>query len=75
VRDLKAALLPLGLRLSIVEARQSDDFPAVFAKLGTEPPDALFVVVDPMFFVHRAQLAELALRHRLPSMHGLRESR
>ena len=73
VSKLKAAAQPLGLRLSIVEARQPDDIPAVFAKLDRQPPDALFIVIDPMFIAHRAQLAELALHHRLPSMHGVRE--
>ena len=74
LHDLKAAAQLLGLQLTIVETRQPDDFPAVFAKLAKEPPDALFIVIDPMFLLHRTQLAELALRHRLPTMHGVRES-
>jgi len=31
---------------------------------------ALLVIVDPVFFVHRARLADLSIRHRLPTMFG-----
>jgi len=35
--------------------------------------EALFVLTDPMLWLHRQRLAHLAAKHRLPTMHGLRE--
>ena len=34
---------------------------------------AVFVTADAMFVSHRARIAELAARHRLPAMYGLTE--
>jgi hypothetical protein len=35
--------------------------------------DALLVLTDSMFFTHRARLADLSDRHRLPTMYGAGE--
>ena len=34
---------------------------------------AVFVTADAMFVSHRARIAELAARHRLPALYGLTE--
>jgi putative ABC transport system substrate-binding protein len=42
--------------------------------LADRPADALsFVERAAMFYAHRTRIAELAAKHRLPVMHGLRE--
>ena len=41
--------------------------------MAKERVDALLVVADSMFAAHRARLAELAAKHRLPSMYAFRE--
>jgi putative ABC transport system substrate-binding protein len=38
-----------------------------------ERAGAVFVSVDSLFNLHRAQLADLTAKHRLPSMHRIRE--
>ena len=40
--------------------------------MAKERVDAAFVVAEALFQVHRARLAELEARYRLPSIHGLR---
>jgi putative tryptophan/tyrosine transport system substrate-binding protein len=35
--------------------------------------NALYVVMDPLIFTHRARLSALALGKRLPTVHNLRE--
>jgi len=58
----------LGLQLQHIEARGPDEFDAAFALMAKERAEALLLTGDPMFFLHRARLAELAVRNRLPSM-------
>ncbi len=66
--SVKAAAQSLGLQLRLYEAREPSEFVAAFAAMAKERAVALLVFGDPMFFLHRARLAELALKNRLPSM-------
>jgi putative tryptophan/tyrosine transport system substrate-binding protein len=45
-----------------------------FAAAKRERADVVHVFGDPVVFAHRAQVAELALKHRLPTMHFYREA-
>jgi len=74
VRDLKGVGQQLGLRLLLLEARAPDDFGNIFAEIGKERADAILVVAESLFILHRTQLANLALKYRLPSMFGVREN-
>jgi len=66
---VKAAARSLGLQLQLHEARAPGDFDGAFAAIAKERVVALLVFGDPMFFLHRARLADLALRNRLASMY------
>lgn len=74
VDNLAKAARPLGLQLQLLEARRPEDFDAVFAAMVRERAAALFVAPDSLFMGQRVRLAEMALKHRLPSMYGLLES-
>ena len=74
VRDLKAAARSLGLQLRILEARGPDSFDGVFAAMAKDRVEALLVLTDPVFIIHRARIAELATQYRVPSMYGVKES-
>src|SRR5262249_54643377 len=41
---------------------------------GQRASGALLVVADAVFNIHRARLVDLAVKNRLPSMYGIRES-
>ena len=41
--------------------------------MTTERAQAVLVLADPMTYAHRRRLADLATKHRLPMMGGLRE--
>jgi len=61
----------LGVRLQVVAARDHDDLEkAMSAARGA---GALLVVDDTVFTTQRARIAELALKHRLPTMYGFRD--
>ena len=56
------------LQLLLLEARAPGDFDGAFAAMARERVGALLVVTDPMFIPHRARLADLVAKNRLPSM-------
>jgi len=64
----KAAARSLGLQLQVHEAREPIAFDGAFAAMTKERARAVLIFGDPMFFVHRVQLADLSLKNRLPSM-------
>ena len=74
IRDLKVVAQSLGLRLLLLEVRGPDEFGRVFAEIAKERVDALLVVAESMFLLHRTPLADLALKYRLPTMYGVREN-
>jgi len=71
LREVEIAARALGVELQILEARGPDEFDSAFAAMTRERADALLVLPDGMFFLHRARLAALEAKSRLPTMHGL----
>ena len=51
--------------------RGPNDFEGAFASIAKQRADALLCLSDPMTYIHRVRLAELAIQGRLPSMHGV----
>jgi putative ABC transport system substrate-binding protein len=67
LREATAAARSLGLQVRPVEVRGPEDFEKIFASLAHERPVALALLASNMFRTHRAGIAELAARHRLPA--------
>src|SRR5262249_30617439 len=59
----------LGLELVSLALTSPTDFESTSALLSTQHVDALFPLGDPLIYVLRAQIAELAARHHLPDMY------
>lgn len=59
------------MRVQVVAARDHDNLERALS--GARDAGALLVVDDTVFTTHRAKIAELALKNRLPTMYGLRE--
>ena len=74
IGNVKAAGRSLGVQLKLLEARGPDQFDGAFTAMAEDRVEALLVVADSLFILHRARLAELAAKYRLPSMHGVREN-
>ena len=74
VRDVTAAARSLGLQIKVVDASAGSALDGVFAAMAKDRTEALLVLTDPLFMIHRERIASLALRHRLPSMHAVKES-
>src|SRR5262249_52613061 len=62
------------LTLQRWELRAADDLDKVFAVMGKQRPDGLYVTGGPLLAANLKRFAGLALKSRLPSMYTLRES-
>jgi putative ABC transport system substrate-binding protein len=69
VKALKDAASSLGLALQIHDIRSGDDLPAAFDAGAKEGAEGLLTTAESIFLVHRARVAELAARHRLPAIY------
>jgi putative ABC transport system substrate-binding protein len=73
IREVSVAARSLGVQLQLLEARGPNEFDGAFAAMAKERVGALLVVADGLFILHRARLADLAARSRLPAIYGYRE--
>jgi ABC-type uncharacterized transport system substrate-binding protein len=63
----------VGLTIVPVEARNAQEIESAFAEFDKQRVQAFIVAGDAVFFTQRRQIADLALRNRLPSMFSQRE--
>jgi putative ABC transport system substrate-binding protein len=73
IREVKVAARLLGVQLQLLEARGPNEFDGAFAAMAKERVGALLALSDAIFGPHRARLADLAARSRLPAAYGLRD--
>ena len=62
-----AQSMTLDLRYHTIKS--GDELPAAFARMSQERARAVFIIAGPQLFPDRERIADLALKHRLPSMH------
>jgi ABC-type uncharacterized transport system substrate-binding protein len=70
--DSERASRALGLRLERFEVRTSEDFDKAFARIRQSRAEGVTYIQTPLFFHQRAQIADLAIKHRLPLVAGIR---
>lgn len=63
----------LGLALHVVNAKTEHDFEDVFANLAQMRVGGLVITADPFFTTWEKELAELTLRHAVPTIYENRE--
>jgi putative ABC transport system substrate-binding protein len=71
--DAQAAARALGLRLQILQASAERDFESVFTNLAQLQASGLVIAPDPLFVSRSEPLAELALRHAVPTVFEFRQ--
>ena len=72
LENLKAIAPSLGIGLSLVSARTSDDINQAFEAINRAHAEALYLVDCPPFFTHRTTIVKLAMSARLPLVSGER---
>ena len=73
LREAEVAARTLHIELQVLRARDPGEFDNTFAAMTRERASAVLVLQHPIFFAHRALLAEFAVKHRLPTMLANRE--
>ena len=72
--DLPAAARALGLTVRSWEVRTANDFDRVFAAMGKQRPDGLYVPQGRLMSDNENRIISFALKSRLPSVHPSREA-
>jgi len=67
-----AAARARGWKLLLLEIREAGDIEAAFKAATDARAGALYVPASPLLFVQARRIAELAARHRLPALYGVR---
>ena len=70
VRDMNAAARQLGIELQPIEVRGEEDIAAAFDTAIKGRAQAVMSTQGPFFWRLRSHIAQLALKHRLPSLSG-----
>jgi putative tryptophan/tyrosine transport system substrate-binding protein len=73
VKTLEASARTLQVQLQAVAARNKADFESAFTTMARAHAQALLVLAFGLYIVERQRIAELALRHRLPTMFNVRD--
>jgi len=68
LRNLQAAADALGLELAVLNASSEEEFAALFASTRDARASGLVFSSDPYFAYRSEHLAELAIRHAVPTM-------
>jgi putative ABC transport system substrate-binding protein len=68
IQETQAVARALGVRLHAASVRGPADLGGAFSTIVNERPEVLLVTPSPMFFGERTRLAELAVKHRLPTV-------
>jgi len=74
LKNIQAAAQQLGLKVSPVEARTAGEIEDAFAAMARQRLGAVFIPGDPFFRQQARQIAQLALRYRLPFASTNRET-
>ena len=72
-RDVRSAAQTLGVELSVLGASTESELEAAFAKLTELRASGLVIGGDAFFTSHSKELAELAIRYKVPAVYQWRE--
>src|SRR5262245_61990106 len=64
----------MGLKIQSQEVLEPSDLDRAFSAFARERADALIVLDEAFTILHAKRVAELATKHRLPTMHSFREA-
>ena len=73
LREVEATAKALGVTIQKLDARDATEMTRAFGAIAKERTKALHILSNPMFNIHRKQLAELVRKHRLASVSGPKE--
>jgi putative ABC transport system substrate-binding protein len=72
LKETQAVASALGITIVPLEIKGAEDFDQAFVTMKKKRADALVVFSDPMFGFYQKQIANLAMKSRLPAIYGNR---
>jgi putative ABC transport system substrate-binding protein len=73
LKSIETAAQKFRVKMLAMEARSLQEINSAFAIMVRERAGAIIVMLDPVFVTERRPIAELAAKHRLPSVASFRE--
>ena len=73
LKEVEAAALRLKVQLHPMGVQDPEKLQGAFSAMAQERVQALTVPPDGMFLAHQALIIDLAAKHRIPTMYGVRE--
>ena len=73
LKEVQTAAVSLKLTIQPREVRDANGFDKVFAAMGKQRPDGLYVPGGPLMRANEKRIAGLAIKSRLPSVYGNKE--
>ena len=73
LKNVQAAAQKANVKVLPVEARTAPEIEKAFSAMAREKAGAVIVARDALFLQQARQIAELAAKHRLPTISGIRE--
>ena len=70
LKETEVAARALGMQIQPLEADDAEHLDSAFRAATQGRAQAVIMIQNPLFFLFRAQIAELGLKHRLPTMSG-----
>jgi hypothetical protein len=70
LKAVEAAGPLLGLSIQAVPARGAAEYDGAFATMARERADGVLVLSTPVYIAGAERLAELGIKHRLPTLFG-----
>jgi putative tryptophan/tyrosine transport system substrate-binding protein len=71
--DLRSASAGSGIQVEVLNANTAGEIDQAFAGLPQTPGNVMVFGPEGFFYIHRAHIAELALRHALPTFFDVRD--
>jgi putative ABC transport system substrate-binding protein len=72
-QEVQQAARSLGIQPQLLDVRRPEDLPRAFAAAAQERAEALIVALEGLTLGNLRPIAELAAKHRLPSVYAVRE--
>jgi len=69
---IKSAAQSLGLGIRVMSVRRQEDFKAAFSMVDRKRPDAMLILPDAILIAHQSEIAEHALKRKLPGIFSYR---
>ena len=72
IPTIKSAAQSLGLGIRVVSVRRQEDLKAAFSMVDRKHADALLILPDAILIAHQSEIAEHALKRKLPGIFSYR---